>query len=107
MYVYMIACTHVCTYVRTHVRLQVVFQAVCLSEREVWRVHGAAAGPPEWQSVGHNVDDIILHCLNDPRLWELWYIPSLLWVIQHLHHQPYHHGEEDEDSKNFKEVHET
>ena len=23
----------------------------------------------------HTVDDINLHCLKDPELWELWYSP--------------------------------
>ena len=29
----------------------------------------------------------ILHYLQDPKLWELWY--SFLWVMQDLYHQPY------------------
>ena len=30
---------------------------------------------------------IILHYLNDPKLWDLWYI--VLWEMQGLYHQPY------------------
>ena len=32
---------------------------------------------------------LILHDLKDPKLWELWYVPYLFWVMQDLHHQPY------------------
>ena len=35
---------------------------------------------PTFRGLGHNlvhtVDDIILRYLKDPKLWELWYIPS-------------------------------
>ena len=31
----------------------------------------------------------ILHYLKDPKLWELWYIPSYGYVVQGLYHQPY------------------
>ena len=31
-----------------------------------------------------------MYSLNDPRLWELWYIPYYgLWAMQDLYHQPY------------------
>ena len=30
----------------------------------------------------------ILHYLKDPKLWDLWYLLNLLWVMQDLYHQP-------------------
>ena len=30
----------------------------------------------------------ILHCLKEPKLWELWYIPDF-GVMQNLYHQPW------------------
>ena len=42
----------------------------------------------EFKSIsGHTVDDINLHCLKDPELWELWYLPYG-WVMQDLYYQP-------------------
>ena len=34
---------------------------------------------------------LILHYLEDPKLWDLWYIPYY-GVMQDLHHQPYGRG---------------
>ena len=32
---------------------------------------------------------IPMHYLKDPKLWELWYIPYYVWVMQGLYHPPY------------------